>query len=75
MKYKTKAIDFYRRVLEAEASQKEFTGDLPTLDEGRRLLDGRKINAVGQIEDEPSEITIVPVVKSEPENPTVEICE
>ena len=49
IKYKTKAIDFYRRVLEAEVTSKEFEDDLPTFDEGRTLLDGRKIDSEGRV--------------------------
>ena len=49
IKYKTKATDFYRRVLEAEVSNKEFTEDLPTFDQGRALLDGRSLDADGNI--------------------------
>ena len=36
-------------MLEAEVSQKEFTDDLPTYEEGRGLLDGRRLDAAGNI--------------------------
>ena len=49
IKYKTKAADFYRRILEAEVSNKEFNEDLPTYTEGRFLLDGRNLDANGNI--------------------------
>ena len=47
IKYNTRAADFYRRRNLAEATGQEFTEETPTIDQGRTLLDGRRLDING----------------------------
>ena len=49
IKYKSKAADYYRRMLEANATLKPFTEIAPTYEEGRTLIDGSHLDQNGNI--------------------------
>ena len=44
IKYNTKASDFYRRRLDSNGKMEVFDEIAPTYEEGRRLMDGRRID-------------------------------
>ena len=48
IKYNTKAADYYRRMNNAKAMMKPFTEEIPTYDEGRVMMDGRKLDKDGK---------------------------
>ena len=47
IKYNTKAADYYRRMNNAKAMMQPFTEEIPTYEEGRTLLDGRRLDKNG----------------------------
>ena len=47
IKYNTKAADFYRRMNNAKAMMLPFTEEIPTYDDGRIMMDGRKLDKDG----------------------------
>ena len=49
IKYQTKALDYYRRMLEARAVQQEFNDIEPSYTEGRHLLDGGYLDKDGDV--------------------------
>ena len=49
IKYNTKAADYYRRMNNAKAMMQPFTEEIPTYEEGRTLLDGRRLDKNGNI--------------------------
>ncbi len=53
VKYNTRAADYYRRRNLAQAMGDEFTEEAPTIDQGRTMLDGRRLDING----EPIELT------------------
>jgi hypothetical protein len=55
IKYNTKAADFYRRMNNAKALMLPFTEEEPSYEEGRFLLDGRKLDKEGQICEAPAD--------------------
>lgn len=49
VKYNTKAADYYRKMNTAKALMLPFTEEIPSYDEGRTMLDGRKLDKEGKI--------------------------
>jgi len=49
VKYNTKAADYYRRMNNAKALMLPFTEEIPSFDEGRTMMDGRKLDKDGNI--------------------------
>ena len=49
VKYNTKAADYYRRMNNAKALMLPFTEEIPTYEEGRTMMDGRKLDKDGNI--------------------------
>ena len=49
VKYNTKAADYYRRMNNAKALMLPFTEEIPSYEEGRSMMDGRKLDADGNI--------------------------
>ena len=49
IKYNTKAADYYRRMNNAKAMMQPFTEEIPTYEEGRTLLDGRRLDKNGNV--------------------------
>ena len=49
VKYNTKAPDYYRRMNNAKALMLPFTEEIPSYEEGRSMMDGRKLDADGNI--------------------------
>ena len=49
IKYKTKAAAYYRRMLEAKVNQQNFIEIEPSRDEGRSLIDGRRLDENGNV--------------------------
>ena len=49
VKYNTKAADYYRRMNNAKALMLPFTEEIPTYEEGRMMMDGRKLDKEGNI--------------------------
>jgi hypothetical protein len=44
LKYQTRALIYYRRRNEALALEREFNDPEPTLEEGRKLIDGSSVD-------------------------------
>ena len=49
IKYNTRAADYYIRMNNAKAIDLQFSEDEPSYEEGRTLLDGRKLDKDGNI--------------------------
>ena len=49
IKYNTKAADYYRRMNNAKALMLPFTEEIPGYEEGRTMMDGRKLDKDGSI--------------------------
>ena len=49
VKYNTKAADYYRRMNNAKALMLPFTEEIPAYEEGRTMMDGRKLDKDGII--------------------------
>lgn len=55
LKYQTRAMQFYRRRNEATALGKEFNDTELSLEEGRTLTDGRKLDQEGKVVNQETE--------------------